>query len=319
MTRLAPYLKLLPTPSRCAPNATFVTLIANETYVPGAVCLRRSMARVGSRCPLSLVVADPLPDSAMAELTAAFAGSRIRRLSDLRARVDQHKRAGRRLQTRAQLMSTRQLVRATGWAHRTFQKLLLFALDGYSRAAFLDIDMLIARNVDALLDQPPFAAVAALPYAMKQFNSGVFVFTPSLADATALEDLSLRASFDGRLPVGSAGLGLTPIRIQGAGERDQLTDQSIFNHHFKGRWTPLPYGYNMGVKTRKANRKLWTRTEVAIVHFVHRPKPWEAALAQPTAELWKLAERYNIEPLVRLALSAIDCDGLRLLWKLAEL
>ena len=64
----------------------------------------------------------------------------------------------------------------------------------------------------------------------------------------------------------------------------------------------------MGVKTRKANRKLWTRTEVAIVHFVHRPKPWEAALAQPTAELWKLAERYNIEPLVRRALSAMDCD-----------
>jgi hypothetical protein len=71
----------------------------------------------------------------------------------------------------------------------------------------------------------------------------------------------------------------------------------------------------MGVKTRKANRKLWARTEVAIVHFVHRPKPWEAALAQPTAELWKLAERYNIEPLVRRALIAMDCDGL--LWKLA--
>jgi hypothetical protein len=73
----------------------------------------------------------------------------------------------------------------------------------------------------------------------------------------------------------------------------------------------------MGVKTRKANRKLWARTEVAIVHFVHRPKPWEAALAQPTAELWKLAERYNIEPLVRRVLIAMDCDGLRLLWKLA--
>ena len=58
----------------------------------------------------------------------------------------------------------------------------------------------------------------------------------------------------------------------------------------------------MGVKTRKANRKLWARTEVAIVHFVHRPKPWEAALAQPTAELWKLAERHNIEPVARFPL-----------------
>ena len=70
MSRAAPYLKLLPSPQRCAPNATFVTLIANESYVPGAVCLQRSLARVGSRCPLTLVIADPLPDFAMAELTA---------------------------------------------------------------------------------------------------------------------------------------------------------------------------------------------------------------------------------------------------------
>ena len=54
-----------------------------------------------------------------------------------------------------------------GLAKRTHQKLLVFAMRGYKRAAYLDIDMLVTRNVDALLEQQPFAAVAALPYSTK--------------------------------------------------------------------------------------------------------------------------------------------------------
>ena len=41
----------------------------------------------------------------------------------------------------------------------------------------------------------PFAAVAALPYSTSSFNSGVFVFEPSMATAAVLDDLSHRATF----------------------------------------------------------------------------------------------------------------------------
>ena len=57
-------------PGVCAPNSAFVTLIANETYVSAALCLKKSMARVRSACPMILVVADPLPADAMAALEA---------------------------------------------------------------------------------------------------------------------------------------------------------------------------------------------------------------------------------------------------------
>ena len=83
-----------------------------------------------------LVVADPLPSDAMSALADAFGAHSIRRLSDLRARVSQAARslpsAGRRLYepTRAALTSSRQLLRASGWAMRTHQKLLLWALEG---------------------------------------------------------------------------------------------------------------------------------------------------------------------------------------------
>jgi len=48
----------------------------------------------------------------------------------------------------------------------------------------------IVDNMDALLDEPPFSAVAAMPYSSRLFNSGVFVFEPSLAVASALAALS---------------------------------------------------------------------------------------------------------------------------------
>ena len=294
--------KLLPTrpAGACAPGAAFVTLIANETYVPGAICLRRSLERVRSVCPLVLVVADPLPQEAMAELTAAFGNENVRSLSQLRARVDAHRpappSAGRRMLQEAPLKSTRQLIRAGGWAKRTHQKLLLFALDGYRRAAFLDIDMLVARNIDALLDQPPFAAVAALPYATKSFNSGVFVYEPSLDVAAALHDLSQRATFESTRESGPNAH--RRIRIKGAGEHIHLSDQSVLNHYFRGRWHQLPYGYNTGVKTRSVNRKMYSKIEVAVVHFVHRPKPWEDTLADPASPMSRLVRKMGIEPLV---------------------
>ena len=48
----------------------------------------------------------------------------------------------------------------------------------------------IVDNMDALLDEPPFSAVAAMPYSSRLFNSGVFVFEPSLAVASALAALN---------------------------------------------------------------------------------------------------------------------------------
>ena len=47
------------------------------------------------------------------------------------------------------------------------------------------------------------------------------------------------------------------------------------NHYFRGRWRPLIYGYNAGVKIRSANRVLWNQIEIGVVHFVSSPKPWE--------------------------------------------
>ena len=88
------------------------------------------------------------------------------------------------------------------------------------------------------------------------------------------------------------------IRIKGYGERFALTDQSLLNHHYRGVWRPLPFGYNLGIKVRQVSPRMWQRVELAVVHYVHRPKPWEASLADPESPMSVLTRRLGIEPLV---------------------
>ena len=142
----------------------------------------------------------------------------------------------------------------------------------------------IVDNMDALLDEPPFSAVAAMPYSSRLFNSGVFVFEPSVAVASSLATLS-RAT--------DTGLGgkAAAVRIRGAMEQrgtSHLSDQSVLNHFFKGRWRPLPYGYNAGKKIYMAKRELWNQMQVGAIHFVGRPKPWDVPYnptSPPAAQL----------------------------------
>ena len=305
------------------------------------------MHRVNTRCPLVLVVADPLPAPLLKELVDAYEEANVHKLSALQARLDARPGAaagpgralradpqapaysseggwpalpapahsfrrravdgavdgapGRGLREGKALTSTRQLARPAGWARRTHQKLLLWALPGYRTAAFLDVDLLVTRNIDALLHVAGFAAVSALPYQTAQFNSGVFVFAPDLDEAAALLDLSRRAVF--RLPKGGAAPSSANaadgaasdgggwVKIAPAGERFALSDQSILNHHFRGKWHRLPYGYNAGVKMITHGAKMWARVDKAVVHYVGRPKPWEAALGEPRSEVSLLAKR----------------------------
>ena len=85
---------LLPRPATCEHGSTFVTLVSNASYVAGALCLRTALTRVGSMCPLLLVVADDpgeeLPPASVRELTDAYGIGSVIRLSELRARLQRH-------------------------------------------------------------------------------------------------------------------------------------------------------------------------------------------------------------------------------------
>ena len=218
--RLLPLLARPASASACPPGATFVSRVSNESYVPGALCLVRAMRKLGGTCPFLLLLDDlPAPPGAHVALSAASTSSlaqayggrtQLLPLSALQARLVAHTHnasgAGHRRRLRT--------LHPTGWVQNTHRKLLLWALPGFSKVVFLDIDILIVANVDALLREAPFAAAAALPYATSLFNSGVMVLSPSLATAAALQSLSASTGA-GAHGAKSASTSVAP-RIRGA-------------------------------------------------------------------------------------------------------
>ena len=154
--RLLPLLARPASASACPPGATFVSLVSNESYVPGALCLVRAMRKLGGTCPFLLLLDDlPAPPGAHVALSAASTSSlaqayggrtQLLPLSALQARLVAHTHnasgAGHRRRLRT--------LHPTGWVQNTHRKLLLWALPGFSKVVFLDIDILIVANVDRL-------------------------------------------------------------------------------------------------------------------------------------------------------------------------
>jgi glycogenin len=107
----------------------------------------------------------------------------------------------------------------------TFSKLHCWRLIQYEKCVFLDADCLAVKNVDDLFERDEFSAASDVGWP-DCFNSGVFVFKPSLDTYSSLiKFASTEGSFDGG-------------------------DQGLLNSYFKN-WhleessKRLPFVYNM--------------------------------------------------------------------------
>lgn len=80
----------------------------------------------------------------------------------------------------------------------TFSKINAWRLTQYSKCVFLDADTLVIQNVDELFEREELSAAPDIGWP-DCFNSGVFVFEPSLKTFYELIDLSRQTgSFDGQ-------------------------------------------------------------------------------------------------------------------------
>lgn len=111
----------------------------------------------------------------------------------------------------------------------TLTKLHCWTLTQYSKCVFLDADTLVLSNIDELFDRGEFSA-APDPGWPDCFNSGVFVFQPSLeTHGLLLQHASDHGSFDG-------------------------ADQGLLNSFFRSWATAdihkhLPFVYNLSSST----------------------------------------------------------------------
>ncbi|XP_066213222.1 glycogenin-2 isoform X2 [Saccopteryx leptura] len=138
----------------------------------------------------------------------------------------------------------------------TLTKLHCWTLTRYSKCVFMDADTLVLSNVDELFDRRELSA-APDPGWPDCFNSGVFVFQPSLeTHARLLQHATEHGSFDG-------------------------ADQGLLNTFFSGWPTAdihkhLPFTYNLSSSAMYTYSPAFKRfgAGAKVVHFAGSTKPW---------------------------------------------
>ena len=107
------------------------------------------------------------------------------------------------------------------WSN-TFDKLNLFDLTEYEKIVYLDLDLLILKNIDHLFLEQAISMPLDLPFNLKKYNSGIMVIEPNHNDYVKL--MKVLKKFESK--------------------KLKISDQNIINEYFK-KINPLPYGYNM--------------------------------------------------------------------------
>jgi glycogenin len=226
----------------------YVTVLSTDSYAVGSYALLRSLQRAGVGHPL-YVFLSPAVSEAIARALAA-AGARVERLE---AGLDLGQDVVRK-------NSSAGFVR---W-NATFDKLQVFSMTRFEKIVFLDSDMLVLSNLDALFAAPHLSAVIAGGSVKSRdwhhLNSGLMVIEP----AAGLTDTILSAW------------------IADGGPDRPVGDQDIIQHHAfdwpERRELHLDEGYNMFADDLADYRHLGFgptgRRRIHVLHFVGERKPW---------------------------------------------
>ncbi|KAM6893531.1 glycogenin-2 [Xenentodon cancila] len=223
--------------SLSAAAEAFVTLVASDSYCQGALVVARSLRRHGTARRIVVMVTPSISKQSRLALEGTFDDVVMVEAMDGKD------------QLRLSLLGRPEL-------GATFAKIHCWTLTQFSKCVFLDADTLVLRNVDDLFERDELAA-APDPGWPDCFNSGVFVFRPSLqTHSRLLEHARLRGSFDGG-------------------------DQGLLNSFFSS-WPVediskrLPFVYNLSVSPLYSYLPAFQQFghSVKIVHFTGAVKPW---------------------------------------------
>jgi len=216
----------------------WVTLATNDSYALGALVMASSLRRTNTaRKIVVMVTPEGLSPPMKSQLNSAFDEVVDVSLLDSKDKVN------------LSLMERPEL-------GVTFTKLHCWRLVQYTKCVFLDADTMVVRNSDDLFERSEFSAApdAGWPDC---FNSGVFVFAPSVDTFNKLmTHAATQGSFDGG-------------------------DQGLLNTFF-GDWATkdiskhLPFLYNMCATATYTYQPAFKQygQNVKIVHFIGTAKPW---------------------------------------------
>ncbi|XP_073462712.1 glycogenin-1-like isoform X3 [Aquarana catesbeiana] len=215
----------------------FVTLGTNDLYCQGALVVGKSLRNHKTSHQLVVIVTSEVTDRMRGILREVF---------DEVVEVDLLDSAD---SVRLSLLKRPEL-------GVTFTKIRCWTLTQYTKCVFLDADTIALCNIDELFDREEFSAAPDSGWP-DCFNSGVFVFRPSLETfGRLLKYAEDHGSFDGG-------------------------DQGLLNSFF-GNWATadiskhLPFIYNLSISSIYTYSPAFKQfgSEAKVVHFIGTPKPW---------------------------------------------
>jgi len=238
-------------------NESFVTLATNDNYCYGALTLAQSLRDVNTQRAISILITKHVSESMQNLLREKFDHVEIVDVMDSNDSVNLG------LLKRPELGIT-------------FTKMHCWRLTQFSKCVFLDADCLVLKNVDELFEREEFSASTDVGWP-DCFNSGVFVFKPSIETYTNLLKFALdQGSFDGG-------------------------DQGLLNNYFSNWSTSesnkrLPFIYNMtsNVFYSYAPAFVKFRDQVKIVHFIGKSKPWHNSFNTETRQVVSVNHQHEL-------------------------
>uniref|UniRef100_A0A3B4TN20 glycogenin glucosyltransferase n=1 Tax=Seriola dumerili TaxID=41447 RepID=A0A3B4TN20_SERDU len=246
-------------------DQAFVTLATNDNYARGAMVLGKSLRNHNTSKKLVVLIGPQVSEPCQSVLKRIY--DEVREVDVL----DSGDTAHLAMMKRPDLGCT-------------FTKLHCWTLTHYSKCVFMDADTLVLSNIDELFDREELSA-APDPGWPDCFNSGVFVFHPSMETYDKLlQYCTEHGSFDD-----AAGSCFQPetsnihctLPAQHKTTESQRGDQGVLNGFFSNWATAdiskhLPFIYNLSsiaIYTYLPAFKQYGGN-AKVVHFLGKTKPW---------------------------------------------
>ncbi|KAK7967418.1 uncharacterized protein PG986_001695 [Apiospora aurea] len=226
-----------------AEEDVYLTLLMNDTYLPGALVLGHSLRDGGTSKKLgALVTLDTVAAEAITQLKASFSNTNKHGMYDYIIpvpRIKNPKPSNLSLMNRTDL-------------HSAFTKINLWKQTSFRKIVYLDADIVAYRAPDELFDiAQPFSAAPDIGWP-DLFNTGVMVLKPNPGDYYALMAMAERGiSFDG-------------------------ADQGLLNMHFKNNCNRISFSYNVTPSAHYQYVPAYRhfQSSINMVHFIGSDKPW---------------------------------------------
>lgn len=241
----------------------YITTISSNSYISGAVALKRSLISQNSIFPFRILAHRSLYSDLV---RAGFEENEL-------IVYDEH------IHVPDAIAKANSKNDNDNWNY-TFDKLLIFGLTEFEKIVFLDSDMMICKNIDELFDRPHMTAVnpsyGSSDY-KRGFNSGLMVIEPR--ENLATEILSRIEDIN--------------CKITGA-----ISDNDLLIEYYKD-WgnasQSLDDRYNVFFPyVEKYIEAGLTIEDFKVIHFIGKEKEWMKKKTDISARLLELQEECSI-------------------------